>query len=296
MQLFRGQVAGEVNSRTLARVGIAAALACIAVFSMSSPALADPQPYNPVEYPTAGWSGQWQFSGPHAWSLTMNMPGTVVAITGWDEDNSRYFSGTITDTTSVNRCSTIRFYEGGGMAYYTACDGTVSFSQFDNTPGTYDFELNQLGDYHEGTNQNLWNAVSYLTVPSTKYHAELRAAGTGASWSYVSASQVNYWIVRPGGSVFGSANGDGTGPRSTTATIYAAECTRTSIADSGNTVVATKDVCAGQSPGTISASNFGGYHGFEVKNCVVRSQVLVVGGGTTVGRPGPQHCIPLTVR
>ena len=90
MQLFRGQVA---NGRTLARVGIAAALACLAVFSMSSPALADPQPANPVEYPTAGWSGQWQFSGPQAWSLTMTMPGTVVAITGWDEDNSRHDHG-----------------------------------------------------------------------------------------------------------------------------------------------------------------------------------------------------------
>lgn len=150
MKLFRGQVASDVNRRTLARVGIAAAAACLVVFSMSSPALADPQPDNPVEYPTAGWSGQWQFSGPHAWSLTMTMPGTVIAITGWDEDDSRYFSGTITDTTSVNRCSTIRFYEGGGMAYYTACDGTVSFSQFDNTPGTYDFELHQWGDYHQG--------------------------------------------------------------------------------------------------------------------------------------------------
>src|SRR4029079_18028822 len=111
------------------------------------------------------------------------------------------------------------------------CDGTVSFSQFDDTPGTYDFELNQSGDYHQGTNQNLWNAVSYLTVPSTKYHAELRAAGTGASWNYVSASQVNYSIVRPGGSVFGTANADGASSRSTTATIYASECTRTSVTD-----------------------------------------------------------------
>lgn len=254
----------------------AAILSIGATIVASLPARADVPPQPIVVKPGLGWAGEWHFTGANYWSYSMAIPGVSVTGTGYDSDDIRYFNGTLTDTSpSSDLCAYLTFAEGGGAATYIACDGTVTFSQFDDTPGTYQFTFALRNA------SNMWRATSYLTIPSTKNHPELRASGNGAGWHYVADNQAQYSIVRPGAIVSGIAYG--IGYRTTSATIVPSACTETTVS-SPYAELASKTACSANA--TISVPS-GIYESFTVRNCLAPSKGSVI--------PAPTKCVPLIV-
>ena len=110
-----------------------------------------------------------------------------------------------------------------------------------------------------------------MVIRTTMGYPELRAAGNGVHWSYLTPTQVNYAIVRPGAAVNGYANA-GVPSRSTTATIFGSTCTRNTVTGEYQVTLATTSVGASSSPGTVSANGI--EHYFRVVNCL---QVRVMG-------------------
>src|SRR5262245_8938391 len=122
----------------LRRLVLVPAVVGAAVLAVAAPAHANP----PENTATVGWSQDWHFTDANTWTFSMTIPGVSVTGTGYDTDDVRYFSGTVTDTTpESDACAYLTFEEDGGVATIIACDGTVPFSQFDPTPGDYTFSL-----------------------------------------------------------------------------------------------------------------------------------------------------------
>lgn len=257
----------------LRRLVLIPAVACAAVVAFAAPAQANP----PENTATVGWSQDWHFTDANNWTFSMTVPGAVVTGTGYDTDDVRYFSGTVTDTSPDSEaCAYLSFDEGGGSQTIIACNGTIPFSQFDPTPGDYVFSLALRNA------NNTWRQQQGMTIPTTKGYPALRAAGNGAHWSYVTPTQVDYALVRPGAAVNGTATA-GVVPRSTTAVVYGSTCTRTTVTGEYNATLATGSVCGSSSPGTIGASGI--EHYFRVVNCL---QTRILGANP--------RCVDVTVR
>ena len=248
------------------RLVLIPAVACAAVFAFAAPAAANNPPENTA---TVGWSQDWHFTDANNFVFTMTIPGGVeVTGTGYDTDDVRYFEGTVTDTTpDPDACAWLDFTEDGGEQTWIACNGSVSFTQFDPTPHDYTFSLMMRNA------NNTWRQAMGMVIPTTKGYPAMRAAGNGVHWSYVTPTQVNYTIVRPGAAVNGYANA-GVPSRTTTATIYSATCTNNTVTGEYQAVLATANgVCASSSPGTVSASGI--EHYFRVVNFL---QIRIHGG------------------
>lgn len=248
----------------LLRLVLIPAVVSAAVLALATPALATP----PENTGTVGWAQDWHFTDANNWTFSMTIPGgAVVTGTGYDTEDVRYFTGTVTDTTpEPNLCSGLSYEEGGGEAEVIACDSTIPFSQFDPTPGDYLFELTVYS-----TDNGYIRVGQLMPIPTTKGYPALRSAGNGVNWAFVNPGQVNYAIVRPGAAVVGSAN-QGVPSRTTTAVIYGSTCTRTTVFAEYDVKLATASGCASSSPYSVTGSGF--VHYFRVVNCL---QVRVLG-------------------
>jgi hypothetical protein len=141
------------------RLVLIPAVACVAVFAFAAPAAANNPPENTA---TVGWSQDWHFTDANNFVFTMTIPGGVqVTGTGYDTDDVRYFEGTVTDTTpDPDACAWLTFDEDGGSQTWIACNGSVSFTQFDPTPNDYTFSLMMRNA------NNTWRQAMGMVIPT----------------------------------------------------------------------------------------------------------------------------------
>ena len=275
--------------RTPARGGLAlllaSALACVLV--PATPAHADPpHPPSTNVAPGAGWSAQWHYEDPTDAQGTlvysMRVRNAALDGWGWDTDTSRDIGFSLTDTsTDPGLCAWLTVTGNDESYYWVACDGTISATFHDPTPGDYTviLELRDTGD--------TWHETAKMILPSSSNYPELRSWPNHGGWEFLSPSVVHYSLQRPGVVIDGYATGWPTSTASTTTTPAACTVTAAYAVDVNPGALGYQTACAG-APVAFAVT---AVYGFKVTSCLTSGRGYRLSGIPVYGN----RCVSLYV-
>ncbi|MFC7546017.1 hypothetical protein [Plantactinospora sp. GCM10030261] len=257
--------------RTSATLAAALVTALLAVLVPASAAQALPS--------GSGWSGSWDYYHPNAFQYAGTLPG--VRLTGYATDYSGSGStlGTIEDTAADGRCARVLIY-AYGIGY--TVDRTTCGS------GTSQTYVNAA--YNAGLLVIVYRMISgtsdydkgfYLYIPSSASDSELRTVGTGASWSYYTATSFQFAVTRPGVRLVGYGSHQSFDQRSSlntvTKTATTLGCASASV--TGSTVTSGSTCVNG---GSANFSRFDHRYNLQASACYQPTA-------------GTQRCLPLNI-
>ncbi|BCB82923.1 hypothetical protein Psuf_002360 [Phytohabitans suffuscus] len=215
-----------------------------------------------------GWHAKWSFSDGHRWTFSINIGSATVAGSGYDDENIRYLSGTVTDASPQSHlCARVDFKEPAGVhGRYTACGGSVYFSHLDDSPSDYTFTLSIVA-----TNSSTVDQSAHITVPGTATRPDLRASGVGAGWQFVDDDFYRFHIIRPHAVVLGRAMQVSNGPRWFEVNTYTSGCARTDLYEPSYDSAAPPWLHLRQDQVCEGVAEFGSYDFFrpvKVRSCL----------------------------
>ncbi|GAA4214238.1 hypothetical protein [Microbispora amethystogenes] len=242
------------TSRSLAPVGATLVAAVTGALLTASPAQAADG---------AGMSASWNYYQSDAFQVAATLPGVKLTSFGSDQNGSRNLYGSIEHTANDGRCSRVVIRANGSdLVDETTC-GNGTYKTFNTGSGIFDNGLLVLV-YRTIPGTTNADKSLFVAVPSSVSDAGLRTTGTGASWSYYTATDYTYSLVRPGVRLTGYGS-DG----SSRSTINTVEKTATGSGCASATVKA-GDVSTSGSTCTSTAGYFARWDldgGLNVKAC-----------------------------
>ncbi|TDB74595.1 hypothetical protein [Micromonospora sp. KC721] len=220
-----------------------------------------------------GWSGSWNYRGVDTIDVAGTLPGVELIGTASDTFGTRALFGTIMDTANDNRCARVHIYSTSHQAYVVdkqAC-GAGSGTPFMATNLTGGL-LVIIQRVTPGTTTA--DKGHYLTIPGSADDADLRSAGTGASWSYYAPDAFQYSVVRSGVKLTGYGSHNSLDQRSSLNTV---EKTVTSAGCASASVSAGVTKVSGSTCANGGADHFA--H-FELGGTLVANACYQPTGGT----------------
>lgn len=242
------------TSRSLAPVGATLVAAVTGALLTASPAQAADG---------AGMSASWNYYQSDAFQVAATLPGVKLTGFGSDQNGSRNLYGSIEDTANDGRCSRVVIRANGSdLVDETTC-GNGTYKTFSTGSGIFDNGFLVLV-YRTISGTTNADKSLFVAIPSSATDAGVRTTGTGASWSYYTATDYTYSLVRPGVRLTGYGS-DG----SSRSTINTVEKTATGSGCASATVKA-GDVSTSGSTCTSTAGYFARWDldgGLNVKAC-----------------------------
>ncbi|WP_432838257.1 hypothetical protein [Dactylosporangium sp. CA-092794] len=275
--------------RTHGRIGMAL-LVVSAVATALLPATAahaDPPHPPPTSVPPgAGWSASWHYEDPTdaqgTLAYSMRIPSVTLDGYGWDSDTTRDIGFSLTDTSpDPSLCAWLTVTGNDESYYWVACDGTVSATFHDTTPGDYTVVL-QLRNYYD-----TWHETAKMILPSGSNDPELRMWPNHGGWEFLSPSVVHYSLQRPGAVIDGYATGWPTSTASTTTNASTCSVTAAYEFDYNPGTLGYQTACAG-APAAFAVTTL---YGFKIMSCLTTGRTYRLPGIPMYGN----RCVSLYI-
>ncbi|TLP57031.1 hypothetical protein [Microbispora triticiradicis] len=189
------------TSRSLVPVGATLVAAVTGALLTASPAQAADG---------AGMSASWNYYRSDAFQVGATLPGVKLTAFGSDQSGSRNLHGTIEHVADDGRCSRVvirAINVSSDLVNETTC-GNGTYKTFSTGSGSFDDGLLVLV-YRTIPGTTNADKSLFVAIPSSATDAGVRTTGTGASWSYYTATDYTYSLVRPGVRLTGYGSDDG---------------------------------------------------------------------------------------
>ncbi|KAA9374818.1 hypothetical protein F5972_29895 [Microbispora cellulosiformans] len=187
------------TSRSLAPVGATLVAVVTGALLTASPAQAADG---------AGMSASWNYYQSDAFQVAATLPGVKLTGFGSDQNGSRNLYGSIEDTANDGRCSRVVIRANGSDLIDETTCGNGTYKTFSTGSGIFDNGFLVLV-YRTISGTTNADKSLFVGIPSSANDAGVRTTGTGASWSYYTATDYTYSLVRPGVRLTGYGSDDG---------------------------------------------------------------------------------------